>query len=61
MKRKGLSGHKLKRRITVYRPRKMKMPQKVAGLVGVSRPKGPTGGYSNPTPFGPSKSTGGAW
>lgn len=61
MKTKGLSGHKLKRRITVYKPKKFKMPGGVAGLVGVSKPKGPSGGYSNPTPFGPSKSAGGAW
>jgi hypothetical protein len=61
MKVKGLSGHKLKRQITIWKPKKFTMPGKVAGLVSVSKPKGPTGGYADPKSFGPSKSHGGAW
>jgi hypothetical protein len=61
MKTKGLSGHKLKRRVTLYKAKKIRVAGGVAGLVGIYKPKGPSGGYANPTPFGPSKSAGGAW
>lgn len=45
---KGLQAHPLRRQIEIWKPKKFTVPGKTSGLVGVSKPKGPMGGYANP-------------